>query len=177
MAWNLTFPQHAKDVFTHPYGLIAYFITFGIVALIWVAHHRLFAHYFVRTPLFVMLNFIMLAFTVLLVYMLQIFMRFGIEGSDPWGAYGYFACLIIVYGLIAILFVLGMRARWADLDAEQRRQGIFTAMRTGCVSLGTLLGWGITSYFGLVIFWAPLAIIPLTLASRLAFRILSRRIS
>ena len=177
VAWNLTFPQHAKDVFAHPTGLIAYFITFGIVALIWVAHHRLFANFFVRSPLFVFLNFVMLAFTVLLVYMLQIFMRFGVEGGDPWGAYGYFGCLVVVYGLISLLFVLGMRARWTELSAEQRHSGIFTAVRTGCVSAGTLIGCAITAYFGLTIFWAPFAIIPLTFAARIVNRMLTPRIS
>jgi uncharacterized membrane protein len=177
VAWNLTFPAHAKAVFTHPLGLIAYFVTFGIVSLIWVAHHRLFAHYFVRSPLFVFLNFVLLAFTVLLVYMLQIFMRFGVEGNDPWGAYGYFGCAIVVYGLLSILFVLGIRARWAELTAEQRRKGIFAAVRTGGVSVGTLIGWALTSYFGIAIFWAPFAIFPITLATRVAFRIFSPRIS
>jgi uncharacterized membrane protein len=179
VAWNLTFPTHAKDVFTHPIGLLAYFITFAVISMIWVSHHRLFTHYFVRSDLFVFLNFVMLAFTVLLVYMLQIFMRFSVNesNSDPWGAYGYFGCLIVVYGLIAALFTLGVRARWSELTVEQRRKGIFTAMRTAGISIGTLLGWAFTWYFGYAVFFAPFGIFPATLAVRLVFRAIAPRVS
>jgi len=169
VAYNLVLPQHARDVFTHPMGLFAYFITFGIVSMVWVAHNRLFANYFVRKAPFVFLNFVLLAFTVLLVYMLQVFMRFGAEGGDPWGAYGYFGCLILVYGLLASLFAMGVRARWAELDARLRHDGIRAAVRTALVPAGTLIGWPLTLAFGLPFYYAPLAVFPLALVSRIVF--------
>ena len=105
-------------------GLIAFVMTFAIVATIWLSHNRLSAHYFVRNGWMVFLNFVLLAFTLLAVFMLQVLEHYQGVGSLDAASIGYVTCFVAVYALLCILYAIGVRARWPDLDLERRRLGV-----------------------------------------------------
>jgi uncharacterized membrane protein len=140
---NLVIPRHATDVYRDPIGLMAFFFTFGMVAAVWYSHHRLFSKFFVPNRAMILLNFAMLAFTVLLVYMLEVFMHFSDGGSVPDYAVAgasYCGAFAIVYALLAVLFVLGVRTLWDALSPADRIVGIQSAVRVATVAVSAVAG-------------------------------------
>ena len=51
MSLNFGIPHRASDVYTHPVALTAFAVTFAVIVAFWWSHHRLFAEYFVPSPL------------------------------------------------------------------------------------------------------------------------------
>lgn len=177
VGWALMIPANPAAIYTNPIGLLTFVMTFAIVASIWYSHNRLFADYFVPSGLPVLFNFILLAFVVLLVYMLQVFMHFSQGVADPTAFVGYLACLVVVYGMLALLFALGLRARWEALATDKRRFGILSAMRMGAISAGLVVGCAVAYAAHWPLIYAVIAIAPFALLARLAAARVNARIA
>ncbi len=73
---NLVFPADVLDLFgKDSITLIAFVMTFGVVASMWWTHHRMFTHFFVPTALNIVLNFCSLGAVMFLVYTLQVWLH------------------------------------------------------------------------------------------------------
>jgi len=163
---NLVLPSRASELYTHPTGIFAFAVTFAIVSGVWYSHNRLFADFFVPTPVAVFLNFVLLGFTLLLVYMLQVFTHFE-RSSDLASEVGYMACFAIVYGLLAVLYAMGLRRRWVELDPKTRQRGILASARATMVAIVLLVGCPVAYALKLPLVTAVLAILPFALLARI----------
>lgn len=177
MSLNLVFPARAQDIYRHPTWLFAFFLTFTVICSIWYVHHKILDRYFEPRPVLIGLNFAVLAFTLLLAYMLQLFVHFS--GSSPHdaevGAIGYFVVFGITWSLLGAMAALGTRACWSSLDVVDRRWGVRTAVRNGAIGLGMLTGVGSVLAIGGVIYSAVWFVALFAIASRLVLaRVLPR---
>ena len=93
----------------------------------WFFHHRLFAYVFVPKTLPVMLNFVWLAAVVLLVFASEAYMR----PNNNSVVYAYFACYAVVYALLAVQNLLGMRYARERQDSSARVRGLRGAVFMG----------------------------------------------
>jgi uncharacterized membrane protein len=174
---SLVFPAHASTLYTNPIEIIAFLVTFALVASIWYSHRRIFETYFAPTPLAVILNFAVLASTVLLSFMLQVFLHYRSDLQDfTVAALGYFTTYAITYVLLGALCAAGTRSRWPDLTADQRREGVRKSTRTTLVGIAFVTGLALCNPLRLPIVYAPMFIVPILLASRVAFRFILPRI-
>ncbi|MGR4064235.1 MAG: TMEM175 family protein [Vulcanimicrobiaceae bacterium] len=168
---NLTLPQHnVSQIFYKPYGLIAFACTFLFVSIIWYQHHRIFVNYFKPRPLTIVLNFAMLGCTVMLVYALQVFVKFLNTDQRDAATMFYLVAFSIVYACLGALYATGVRDRWGELDAALRTRGIRSAMRLVGVGVITILGMFVSSAVGWPLMYAPCFVVPVLLAVRIAWR-------
>jgi uncharacterized membrane protein len=175
---SLTLPPHVAYVLTHPYGLIAFAFTFVIVVGIWISHHRLFDRYFIPRRVTVLLNFVVLAFTLLLVYMVQVYTRFAPSKTEhQLAALLYFSVFSITYTLLGLLYVLSMRLRWKTLSGADRADGVGIAARISGVGLGLAIGLILLEATREPVDWAPFFIIAFVVGLRLAVQPLVRRLT
>jgi uncharacterized membrane protein len=94
---------------------------------VWFFHHRLFAYVFVPKTLPVILNFVWLAAVVLLVFASESYMR-PLNNSV---VYAYFGCYALVYALLAVQNLLGMRYARERQDVNARMRGLRGAVFMG----------------------------------------------
>jgi hypothetical protein len=71
---TLVIPPHAQALVDNPGWMVGFLWTFALVCLMWWNHHRMFRT-FKMTPASVILNFVLLATIVLVVYFAQVFAR------------------------------------------------------------------------------------------------------
>ena len=139
-ALSLSVPDdvaHFQRMLEHPWGFIAYVLTFCLVASIWWSHNRLFARYFVPNMLSIVLNFALLGFLVLFVFSIQILIKLKMAG----GPYEFYVLMFAaVYMLLAALYFIGVRGRRAYLTEAEVRNGLRKAVRTGGIALGIFAG-------------------------------------
>jgi uncharacterized membrane protein len=159
-------PGKAVEIYTHPVGLLAFVATFCIVAGVWHSHNRLFADFFIPNRLSIFLNFVLLGFTLLLVYMLQVYTHFQPASSFA-TIVGYIVCFCVVYGLLGVLYAIGLRERWTELDAETRRRGMLAMGRSLAIAIGLLAGCSIAYALGKPLTTGFFAMIPLFLFARI----------
>ena len=151
LALNSAIPSHARDVITHPVTFVAYAVTFGIVVSVWTIHHRLFAEYFSPARAFVALNFVMLGFVVYLSYAMQVYVRFSeatLQADASFATALYFTTLGIVFGLLGVLYVLGVAAQEPAAGVSLNR-GKARAARLLSLGLPLAAGVPITYAMGL----------------------------
>ncbi len=163
LSLSLTIPPHVTDVVYKPFGFFAFLITFAIICMLWLRHHKWFEHYFVPTPLNVVLNFAVLGAIVLLVYALQLFlhsMRLGISFWPSFCLYmGTFGIVLLLFGIVYLIGVLRPRR---DMTDDVRIVGFVQALRlVGAavgVAIGVLIGtdmgapsWGMLIVVGFII--------------------------
>lgn len=115
------------DFFSNPLKLTAFLFPFAIICSLWFFHHRLFAYVFVPKTLPVILNFVWLAAVVLLVFASEAYMR-PLNNSV---VYAYFACYAVVYALLAVQNLLGMRYARERQDWSARVRGLRGAVFMG----------------------------------------------
>lgn len=125
---NLAVASHASAFFTNPLQITQFIFPFAIICSLWFFHHRLFAYVFVPKTLPVILNFVWLAAVVLLVFAAEGYMASGLSGRT---VYAYFACYAIVYALLAVQNLLGMRYAKARQDWAARVRGLRGALFMG----------------------------------------------
>lgn len=133
---NLVIPDKADAVLAHPFGLVAFLLTFMVVCLLWWGHTRILRFYFLPTPAMIFLTFAFLASILLFVYTLQISLHLGSLASFRL----YFSAQAVTFGLEAIMSGYGARLRWSELTPELRHAGIARALRNGLVVIGTAVG-------------------------------------
>jgi uncharacterized membrane protein len=137
MGVNLLIPKTAVQLPSIVAGTSGFLLSFTLIAFVWWVHHRLFRSFFVLAPMTVILNFAMLASLVLMVYFQQITLHFIAAGDYPVSAARlWLLCFAVAYALLAAMLWIGLRARWAELSAENLQWGLSRAV---LVSLGTLI--------------------------------------
>jgi uncharacterized membrane protein len=139
LALTLTIPPHIERLATNPWWLIAYFWTFAIIGNLWFLHQRLFTHYFWPQPLTITLNFFLLSLVGLIVYFVQVFVRYGDQFEKAWAFIAYFFVLGAALVALGTLYYHGTRKRWASLDPTERYIGMRHSMRV-IVGLGMMAG-------------------------------------
>lgn len=126
-----------QKMLEHPWGFIAYVLTFFLVSSVWWSHNRLFARYFVPNMLSIVLNFALLGFLVLFVFSIQILLRLKFAG----GPYEFYVLMFAaVYLLLATLYFIGLRERRAYLTRDEIRNGLRKAIRMGAIALAIFAG-------------------------------------
>lgn len=117
--------------------LVAFVGCFGVVALLWWLHNRLFAYYFVANAATIVINFAALAGVALFIYTstdiaekfvnaAHLHVRDVTQVLSLWmGLYG------VVLVLLAMLFGIGLRARWGELAYPVKRWGVARALNAG----------------------------------------------
>ena len=180
-ALSLVIPTKPVEFYTNPLGITAYVTTFILVARFWWNHAEIFRHYFEPTRIAVFLNFAALAALGIFVFSLQVWLHpnQSVHEQDL-AAKGYFLAYALTYALLAVLRLVGVRARREHLTAELRRHGVMLSIRALCISLGvaggaflappTGLGQGYF-YVGVPIAAVPLNIVIGAVAGALLSRI------
>jgi uncharacterized membrane protein len=110
---TLIVPPHATALTANPGWLLAFLWTFALVCLMWWSHNRIFRTSFVPTPLAIVLNFVLLATIVLLVYFAQVFARATTMNDLIVAARLYFGMLAINYLITACLYAITHGSRRA----------------------------------------------------------------
>lgn len=126
-------------------GFLAFALTFFLVASVWWNHNRLFARYFVPTPVSIVLNFVMLGFLVLFIFSIQLFVKATGPESVLFYA-GTFGCTFLLLG---ILYLTGAVQRRARLTHEEFRKGFIRGLRHACMAFGILVATVIMHRIGL----------------------------
>jgi uncharacterized membrane protein len=139
LALTLTIPTHFLDLWRHPWWLIAYFWTFAIIGNLWFLHQRLFTHYFWPERLSIFLNFVLLSLVGLIVFFVQVFVRYKAEPDEVWAFLTYFFVLGLALMVMGLLYLHGTRKRWDSLDADERFVGMRHSLR-GIVGAGMMIG-------------------------------------
>jgi uncharacterized membrane protein len=140
-AANLIIPDHAVDFVSHPVGIVAFIITFWVVASFWTTHNAIFRNFFAPNKVMIFLNFVALAGVVLLVFSLQLWLHFRNQPNDTIEAARiYFGIYSGTFGTIALLSATGTFYRWAELTPELRRAGVARSIRIGCMALFAAIG-------------------------------------
>ncbi len=88
LALQLGLPMNPQELISSPIRYFVFFGSFGLVCSLWIGHHRMFR---VFTPIraAVALNFVYLAFTVLMPFGMQAFIKYP---NNPIGIGIYLSC-------------------------------------------------------------------------------------
>jgi len=140
LALQLGLPANPQALVTSPLRYFIFFGSFALVCSLWMAHHRMFATFEPRR-FTVFLNFVYLAFTVLMPFGMQALMKFP---QSPIGFGIYLACYGGTAASMWALLVIGSRDCGARLDEADRvrlarnvvRYAVLTAVMA--LSLGAL---------------------------------------
>lgn len=122
---NLAFPgslSNSADVLP---GVALFIASFAFIALLWWLHHRTFSTYFVLNTPMIVTNFAMLCALVVTLYFFENVIH--VPSSDANAAIyfpGFALSFAIVYGLLGVMLVSGLRLRWATLAPADIRWGI-----------------------------------------------------
>lgn len=117
-----------RDFFSNPGAVFGFLFPFAIICSLWFFHHRLFAYVFIPKTLPVILNFVWLAAVVLLVFAAETYMSNNFSGHT---VYAYFGCYALVYALLAVQNILGMRYAKGRQDWAARVRGLRGALFMG----------------------------------------------
>ena len=145
LSLSLAIPSRLDDLKHQPFEFFAFAITFVIICIMWLRHHKWFEHYFIPTPPNVVLNFAILGSIVLLVYALQVFLHFirlGQSFVPPFAL--YLGALALVTFLFAIAYFVGASRPRVAMSRDIRGAGYIQALRLFGATLGTLTGLLIT---------------------------------
>lgn len=128
MAIMLAVPKDAPTFSDLRLSLAAFAGTFGLVAVLWYMHNRLFAYYFVANFPMIFLNFVMLGCLVVMGYLFGLALHFA--DRPGWTAlFGlWFFSFAAVYALMGAMYGLGAYLRRAELSPELFAAGV---MRCG----------------------------------------------
>ena len=101
---TLVVPPHPQSLVEHPGWLLAFLWTFSLVCLMWWNHNRIFRTSFRPTPVSMVLNFVLLATIVLIVYFAQVFARVTTQHDGLVAGRLYFGTLAITAIVTALLY-------------------------------------------------------------------------
>jgi small-conductance mechanosensitive channel len=137
---SLVLPQHAIDFVQRPLGLIAFIVTFIVVARFWWTHFRLFRAFFEPNRVMIVCNFVALAALIVQVFTLQLYLYFVPKNEGLVAARIYFAYFALAYGALGCMFALGLWYRRSRLADAERRAGFRDAAGILCTVIGCTLG-------------------------------------
>lgn len=124
MAITLAIPRTVPTLNAVFANLLAFAVTFGLVAIVWTMHTRLFATYFVPNPLMIVLNFVMLAGLVIMGYIFSLAMHFNGQAGFTTLFGSWFCCFAAVYMLLAAMYGIGTYLRRAKLTPHEFSSGV-----------------------------------------------------
>jgi uncharacterized membrane protein len=175
-AINLVVTSSVEYFFTHPIGIIAYLITFFLVARMWWTHSQIMHRFFEPNPLMIGLNFVALAALGLMVFGLQLWLHRGDDiAGQILAVKFYFLCFAFTIGTLAVMRSLGVHYRRSHLDPAQRRLATRRSVTTFVMCFAILIGVfspPVYSFFG-----ASSAPIPANLLYAMLFGSIAARIS
>ena len=105
---TLVMPAHAQALIDNPGWLVGFLWTFALVCLMWWNHNRIFRAGFKATPAALVLNFVLLASIVLIVYFAQVFARVSTLHDGLVAARLYFAALGLSAIFTALLYYVNL---------------------------------------------------------------------
>lgn len=126
---TLVIPTHAAVLLLHPFWLVSYFVTFSLIALLWLRHQRLFSMYLVPLPACIFANFVFLSMLGLIVYFVQVFAHVRGEFDQAIAVIGYSGAYAVAMLALGFMFAIGTRERWAQLTPHDRFTGFSNAAR------------------------------------------------
>jgi uncharacterized membrane protein len=139
LALQLGIPATARELINEPLRYFIFFASFAIVCSLWIQHHRMFRT-FVPARTTVFLNFVYLAFTVLMPFGMQTLLKFP---SSPIGFGIYAICYAATAASICALQLIGLRDCAAKLDDAERldlfRRIVRSAALCACMLLALAL--------------------------------------
>lgn len=163
LALTLTIPEKTS-IFLHVRGvtpILGFVITFVLICAIWWAHHRLFRHLFVPTPVNIVLNFASLGGVVFLAYSVQVLVHFHM--GDPIAFVMYSGSYAFVLTLFAVLAWRGYSMRGAQLPEIVRVPSLEYAVHMTVAALCFILLSASVAIFGSVAIsqgWLVVAVLP-----------------
>ncbi|MBV8637489.1 MAG: DUF1211 domain-containing protein [Candidatus Eremiobacteraeota bacterium] len=134
---TLVVPTHAAVLLLHPLWLVSYFVTFGLIAFLWMRHQRLFSMYFIPLPACVVANFVFLSMLGLFVYFVQVFAHVRGEFDQAIAVIGYAGSYAVAMLALGFMYAVGTRERWKQLAPQDRFIGFSNASRA--LIVGTVL--------------------------------------
>lgn len=138
LSLSFVMPPHPSDIYAKPFVLLAFLITFFIVASTWYTHHWLFDRLFVPNPATIVCNFATLASIVWLVYQLQLYIHFMPTLDREYATMSYIATFAVAWLLLALLYGMCLRLRWKELAAKDLQSAIFKTGRLATIGLATV---------------------------------------
>jgi uncharacterized membrane protein len=140
-AINLVVTSSVEYFFSHPIGIVAYLITFFLVARMWWTHSQIMHRFFEPNPLMIGLNFVALAALGLMVFGLQLWLhRGGDIAGQILAVKFYFLCFSLTIGTLAGMRTLGLHLRWSHLDPKQRRSAMGRSAATFVMCFALVVG-------------------------------------
>jgi uncharacterized membrane protein len=138
---NLVAVSDIAAFFRHPIAILAYLVTFSIVARIWWQHSRIMHGYFVLNRVMITLNFVVLAAVGLTIFALQLWMRNGMDESSVSVALDfYMICFAVLISAIGAMRAAGVRYRWEHLSPDERRAAVSRSLVEWIISLAVTVG-------------------------------------
>ncbi len=116
LALQLGLPKNPQELISSPIRYLVFFGSFGLVCSLWIGHHRMF-RIFRPTRASVALNFVYLAFTVLMPFGMQAFIKYP---GNPIGIGIYLSCYAGTAASMCGLLILGLRAGTEHLGEDER---------------------------------------------------------
>jgi uncharacterized membrane protein len=140
----LDLPPRASDLITQPVRYIVFFGSFAIVCTFWYSHHRMF-RYFYPGRIDVLVNFLYLAFAVLVPFGMQTMIKFP---DDPIAFGVYVASFIGTSSTMFVLLVRGLRRNVSHIAEPESLELYRRAVRMACICVVMVLALGLL-HFGL----------------------------
>jgi uncharacterized membrane protein len=171
MSLNFIIPEHAADVYARPIALMAFLVTFTIVAATWYSHHWLFDYLFVPTTTTIMINFATLASLVWLVYQLQVYVHFAMSRESQSAVISYLLTFAVVWLLLAALYGTCLRLRWNALPEKERGSALFKTGRLATIGLAAAISTSVIW----ALHWSLESVFWIIFAAAVLYRIVARR--
>jgi uncharacterized membrane protein len=108
---TLVVPPHAISLIADPSWFLLFAWTFGLVCMMWLNHNRIFRAGFIATPVTMLLNFLLLASIVLIVYFAQVYARVHTLQDVTIAGRFYFGALAFSTTITAVLYAIGTPLR------------------------------------------------------------------
>jgi uncharacterized membrane protein len=116
LALQLGLPKNPQELISSPLRYFVFFGSFALVCSLWIGHHRMF-RVFSPTRTAVVLNFVYLAFTVLMPFGMQAFIKYP---NNPIGIGIYLSCYAGTAASMCGLLILGLRSGTEHLTEDER---------------------------------------------------------
>jgi uncharacterized membrane protein len=141
---TLVLPEHAAGLLNGPWWFVTYLWTFSIVCLMWWMHNRVFRTVFSPTPLSVILNFVLLACIVLMIYFAELLTHAQTLVDFVVAARLYYAALAVTFALTAVLTGLGVAASRSELSPEILARALRSRCANGFAAAVVLAATGLS---------------------------------
>ncbi len=173
LALQLDLPRTPGDLYGHPIRYVLYFATFALLALLWLAYHRMLAGAYRPTRVDLTVTFIYLAFVGLIPYAMYANAHFATVSTEAArdGFATYLICAIGTSTAAAVVLYRNLLRGWEPATPQVRlRQwrgivafacvaAVMTLALIVDVTVGVIAGGPVTALAGLVgpiVRWIPL---------------------